>query len=81
MAEPLELPGTVVDESEEIKTETADEGANNNPESTAAGGPSQSNTSLLKSQRKKMRMMSLMELLNEYMSSKNNKFKMFDCET
>ena len=75
MAEPLKIPGVTADDTEETKTET--ENDNNNEEN---GVPSQSNTSLLKSQRKKMRMMSLMELLGEYTSSKNNKYKKFDCE-
>lgn len=75
LAEPLKIPGVTADDTEETKTET--ENDNNNEEN---GVPSQSNTSLLKSQRKKMRMMSLMELLGEYTSSKNNKYKKFDCE-
>ena len=64
LAEPVTLAGIRNIDTEDNKTETGDD---NNEMDT---GASQSNASLLKSQRKKMRMMSLMELLDEYTKSK-----------
>lgn len=74
LAEPLKLAGVGIDENEETKTETEQDNNDDN------GGASQSNASLLKSQRKKMRMMSLVELLSEYSNTKNNKYKNTDWE-
>lgn len=67
LAEPVKLSGKENSESEDTKTETAEENGD------GENGASQSNASLLKSQRKKMRLMSLMELLNEFINSKASK--------
>jgi len=75
LAEPVKLAGKETDTAEDTKTDTAEEN-NNEPEN----GASQSNSSLLKSQRKKYRLMSLMELLSKYMNPEANKNKKFDCE-
>lgn len=70
LAEPVKLSGKESAETEDTKTETV-EGDADDPTPV-----SQSNTSLIKSQRKKMRLMSLMELLNEFITSKSRKFKL-----
>jgi hypothetical protein len=62
LAEPAKLSGgSLEDDAEDTKTEQASE---------AQASISQSNPSLLKSQRKKMRLMSLLELLEEYVASR-----------
>jgi hypothetical protein len=63
LAEPAKGENTD-NESEETKTQTGKEGEDD------VALVSQSNTSLLKSQRRKMRLMSLMELLREFTNSK-----------
>ena len=62
LAEPAKLSGgSPEDDAEDTKTEQASE---------AQASISQSNPSLPKSQRKKMRMMSLLGLLEEFVASK-----------
>lgn len=71
LAEPVKPGDHNEVESEETKTQATKDGEDD------AGSVSQSNTSLLKSQRRKMRLMSLMELLQEFSSSKPNQYFTF----
>lgn len=65
LAEPVKPGDHAETESEESKAQAAKDLEDD------AGSVSQSNTSLLKSQRRKMRLMSLMELLQEFSASKS----------
>lgn len=65
LAEPVKPGDHIETESEESKAQAAKDLEDD------AGSVSQSNTSLLKSQRRKMRLMSLMELLQEFSASKS----------
>lgn len=69
LSEPVKFSISESKESDDMKTETGEElniETNNND-------PNQVNNSVMKSQRRKMRLMSLMELLNEFSRRKSSK--------
>ena len=68
LGEPVKLSGKELRDTEDNKTETGDE---NNEDQIAT---SQSNAAEVKSQRRKMRLMSLMQLLRDFTSTKSSKF-------